>query len=200
MVATQLAARGVKDPRVLEAMGALPRERFVPEDQRLDAYEDHPLPIGFDSTISQPFMVGYMTEKLGLLGPERVLEIGTGSGYQTALLAKLAQDVYSVEIEEDLALRAGALIRELGLRNVHLRIGDGFDGWKEKAPFDRILMTCGVDEPPAALKEQVRVGGWLLAPVGADLRQTLRQYIRLPGGFQTVDWMPVSFLPLRRKR
>jgi len=200
MVEEQILARGIQDPRVLEVMRQVPRERFLPPDQREFAYEDRPLPIGCEATISQPYIVAYMSEKLGLLGPERVLEIGTGSGYQTAVLARLAREVFTIELEEDLAIGAGITLRELGLGNVHLRVGDGLVGWPEMAPFDRIVLTCAVEELPQGLLDQVRVGGWLLAPVGPILRQTLWQVVRLPSGLQTSEWIPVTFVPARRKQ
>jgi protein-L-isoaspartate(D-aspartate) O-methyltransferase len=198
MVEEQLRGRGIKDSRVLECFRLLPRERFVPADRQGEAYEDRPVTIGYEATLSQPYITAYMTERLSLTGGEKVLEVGTGSGFQTALLARLAHEVWSLEIEEDLSLRAGALLHALGFSNVHLKVGDGAEGWADEAPFDRILITCAVRSCPPRLKEQVRVGGWILAPVGGPDRQVLRQFLRLPGGFQETDWLPVMFVPARR--
>ena len=163
-----LRARGIRDERILRAMSSLDRRRFVPPEQVRNAGEDSALPIGFDQTISQPYVVALMTEALGLTGPERVLEIGTGSGYQTAVLAQLAKEVYSVEIVAPLAERAKTLlVDELGLQNVHLRRSDGYRGWPEAAPFDAIVLTAAPERIPDALLAQLAVGGRLVAPVGS---------------------------------
>ena len=173
MIERDLVGRGIKDARVLEVMGSLERELFVPDKVRPQAYEDRPLPIGAGQTISQPYMVALMTELLGLKGSERVLEIGTGSGYQTAVLAKLAAQVYSIEIIPSLSQRAKALLEQLGLDNVRLRVGDGFFGWEEHGRYDAILVTASAPKIPEPLWEQLREGGRLIMPLGQD-RQTQR--------------------------
>lgn len=199
MVAEQIEGRGIMDRRVIEAMRRLPREDFVPPDLREESYADRPLPIGEEATISQPFIVAYMTERLQLMGGEKVLEVGTGSGYQSAVLASIAREVCSVEIDEGLALAAGRRLEGLGLGNVKVRVGDGLAGWPEEAPFDRILLTCGVPSWPPALKAQLRPGGWMLAPIGGEGGQVLRQLVRLPDGFKESEWMAVSFVQARRR-
>ena len=193
MVAEQIEARGVEDERVLEAMRAVPRERFVPKPYVRLAYEDCPLPIGKGQTISQPYIVAYMTSLLELSGGERVLEIGTGSGYQTAILAELAREVYTVEILESLSVRAQGLLAEY--ENIRFRVGDGSEGWFEHAPFDRILVTAAPTTLPAALPAQLRVGGWLVAPVGGK-RQELVKVSRLEDSFRRETKGGVRFVPL----
>jgi protein-L-isoaspartate(D-aspartate) O-methyltransferase len=190
---------GIRDARVLAAIAEIPRSLFVPEDLRDEADDDRPLPIGFGQTISQPFMVAYMTEQLGLEGDERVLEVGTGSGYQTAVLARLAREVWSIEIVPELAARAGELLeRRLGLRNVHLRQGDGAEGWPEAAPFDRILVTAAPREVPEALVDQLAPRGRMVIPVGeAPDVQMLRVVERGNDGADVwADLIPVRFVPL----
>ena len=171
----QLTGRGrnIRDPRVLAAMAAVPREEFVPEDMRRFAYEDGPLVIGDGQTISQPYIVALMTEALGLRGGERVLEVGTGSGYQAAVLAELGCEVYSVERIDSLSQRAGEVLSRLGYSGVHLRLGDGAEGWLEHAPFDAVIVTCAAGAFPDALLEQLRVGGQMVIPVGGqgDIQQ-----------------------------
>jgi protein-L-isoaspartate(D-aspartate) O-methyltransferase len=166
MVATQLRARGIRDERVLAAMGRVPRHRFIREDDVVLAYGDHPIGVGFGQTISQPYIVAYMTEQLALPAAARVLEVGTGSGYQTAILAEIAADVYSIEIVPELAEQAKRLLNELGYRNVHARFGDGYAGWKDAAPFDGIIVTAAPDHLPQPLVDQLAVGGRLAVPVG----------------------------------
>ncbi len=198
-LARALTAMGIRDPRVLAAMSAIPRAAFVPDDLADEADADRPLPIGHGQTISQPFMVAYMTERLGLDGDERVLEVGTGSGYQTAVLAALAGEVWSVEIVPALAARARMLLVErLGLRNVHLRQGDGAEGWPEAAPFDRILVTAAPREVPDALVQQLAAGGRMVIPVGeAPDLQMLRVVERGNDGADVwADLIPVRFVPL----
>lgn len=196
-----LRAAGIRDERVLGAIAQVRRSLFVPEGLREDADADRPLPIGCGQTISQPFVVAYMTERLRLAGDERVLEVGTGSGYQTALLAHLAEEVFSVEIVPELAERARAvLLGRLGLVNVRLRVGDGAAGWPEEAPFDRILVTAAAPEVPAALAAQLAHGGRMILPVGeAHDVQVLRTVDRRPDGtLAEADLLSVRFVPLTR--
>src|SRR5512142_121033 len=202
VLARRLSAMGIRSERVLEAVARIDRARFLPPDVAADPDGDWPLPIGHGQTISQPFMVGYMTERLGLLGGERVLEIGTGSGYQTALLAALAGEVYTVEIVPALAARARALLLdELGLRNVHPRVGDGAAGWPEEAPFDRILVAAAAPDVPPALRAQLVPGGRMILPVGEDpYAQVLRVVDRREDGrYVEVDVMSVRFVPLTHR-
>ncbi|NPB09866.1 MAG: protein-L-isoaspartate(D-aspartate) O-methyltransferase [Thermodesulfobacteria bacterium] len=173
MVQTQIAARGIRDPRVLAAMRKIPRHLFVDEALKDQAYGDYPLPIGEGQTISQPYIVALMTEALELKGPEKVLEIGTGSGYQTALLAELADEVYSIERYPSLAHRAKRLLEKLGYRNVHIKVGDGTKGWPEAAPFDAIIVTAAGPKIPEPLIEQLKDGGRLVMPVGDEWSQYL---------------------------
>lgn len=198
-LAAFLRQSGIRDERVLAAIAQTPRTRFVPESLREDADADRPLPIGCGQTISQPYVVAYMTERLGLAGGERVLEIGTGSGYQTALLALLAEDVYSIEIVPALAERArGILMVELALLNVHLRTGDGARGWPEEAPFDRVIVTAAAPQVPRALVDQLAPGGRMIIPVGEELDvQWLRVLDKGADGANIeTDLLPVRFVPL----
>jgi protein-L-isoaspartate(D-aspartate) O-methyltransferase len=200
-LAAFLRASGIRDERVLAAMAEIPRELFVPERLREAAEGDHPLPIGFGQTISQPYVVAYMTERLRLDGRERVLEVGTGSGYQAAILARLADEVFSIEIVRELAARAReVLTEELGLRNVRLRTGDGARGWPEAAPFDRIMVTAAAPEVPPALVEQLAPGGRMILPVGESPdAQVLRVVDRGNDGVTVeTDLLPVRFVPLTR--
>lgn len=167
MVAEQIACRGVSDPRVLDAMRKVPRHEFVAEGLRHNAYEDHPLPVGSGQTISQPYMVAAMTEALKPGKENRVLEIGTGSGYQAAVLAELARMVYTVEIVQELSLAARRVLHRIGCRNVRFRVGDGHDGWAEFAPFDRIMVTAGAATFPHGLTEQLADRGRIVVPVGS---------------------------------
>jgi len=197
MVEDQLRARGIRDRAVLAAMGRVPRHRFVPEQVRHLAYADGALPIGFDQTISQPYIVAYMTEAAEIGPRERVLEIGTGSGYQAAVLAELARDVYSVEIVPQLAARAESTFRALGYRNVHTRTGDGYAGWKEHAPYHAILVTAAPDHVPPALVEQLAVGGRMVIPVGTG-QQEMRVIRKTNAGVVEETTIPVMFVPLVR--
>ncbi len=173
MVARQLAARGITDPRVLAAMRRVPRERFVPDASRHLAYADSALPIDCGQTISQPYIVALMTQALELSGDERVLEVGTGCGYQTALLAELAADVYTIERHADLSRAARRRLESLGYRGIHYRVGDGTEGWPEEAPFDRIIVTAAAENLPPALWEQLEEGGIVVAPLGGQWSQRL---------------------------
>jgi protein-L-isoaspartate(D-aspartate) O-methyltransferase len=173
MVETQIRRRGVADERVLTAMRKVPRHRFVPEALCAQAYDDHPLPIGEDQTISQPYIVALMTEILELKATDRVLEIGTGSGYQAAVLAELAAQVYSIDRVASLADSAQRLLAALGYKNIHIRVGDGTLGWPEQAPFDAIMVTAGAPKIPRPLTEQLALGGRLVIPVGDRWSQTL---------------------------
>jgi len=202
MVASQIAARGVKDPRVLDAMRAVPRHEFVPLSSREDAYADSPLPIGHGQTISQPYIVALMTELARPSPSDRVLEVGTGSGYQAAVIARLAAKVFSVELVEPLAQSAAAVLRRLGVENVVVRSGDGYLGWPEEAPFDIILVTAAPEEVPAALLAQLRPGGRLVVPVGRvwDVQDLQLIEKDAAGKVTTRSVIPVRFVPLVKKR
>jgi protein-L-isoaspartate(D-aspartate) O-methyltransferase len=195
MVREQIEARGIRDPAVLAAMRAVPRHELVPEAVRDHAYEDRPLPIGHRQTISQPYVVAAMTEALDLSPGERVLEIGTGSGYQAAVLSELSREVFSVEIVAPLAQRARADLARLGYDNVRVRSGDGYRGWPEQAPFDAIVVTAAPDHVPKPLLEQLEVGGRLVIPVG-DTFQELIRITRGADGFERESLFPVRFVPM----
>ncbi|MGF1613856.1 MAG: protein-L-isoaspartate(D-aspartate) O-methyltransferase [Gammaproteobacteria bacterium] len=195
MVATQIAARGVADPRVLEAMGRVPRHEFVPDRSRGLAYVDSPLPIGHGQTISQPFIVAFMTEAARIGPGDRVLEIGTGSGYQAAVLAEVAKQVYSIEILEALGRTAKEKLRSLGYQNVTVRIGDGYQGWPERAPFDAILVTAAPAKVPPPLLEQLKLGGRLVMPVG-NVDQQLIRVTKTHQGERRETLLPVRFVPM----
>jgi protein-L-isoaspartate(D-aspartate) O-methyltransferase len=199
MVESQIRARGLADERVLAAMREVPRHRFVPDSERALAYADRPLPIGWDQTISQPFIVALMCSKLELEPGARVLEVGTGSGYHAAVLSRLAAEVYSIEIVEPLALRAGATLAELGYGNVHVRAGDGYGGWPDAAPFDAIVLTAAPPEIPEPLLDQLAVGGRLVAPVGGGWQQELQVVTRTEDGFERETVAPVRFVPMTGK-
>ncbi|MFP5378485.1 MAG: protein-L-isoaspartate(D-aspartate) O-methyltransferase [Vicinamibacteria bacterium] len=198
MVETQIRARGVRDPRVLAAMRKVPRHRFVPESERGAAYGDHPLPIGHGQTISQPYIVAFMTEALGVGPGAKVLEIGTGSGYQAAVLGEIAGEVYTVEIVSPLAAQAAALLADLGYANVPVRDGDGYAGWPEHAPYDAIMVTAAPEEVPAPLVEQLAVGGRLVIPVGTVEQHLLVYTKQADGRLREEDRMPVRFVPFVR--
>jgi protein-L-isoaspartate(D-aspartate) O-methyltransferase len=197
MIERDLVGRGIRDVRVLEVMGSIERDLFVPEKLRADAYADRPLPIGQGQTLSQPYVVALMTELLNLKGMERVLEIGTGSGYQTTVLGKLAAEVYSIEILPALSKRAKTLLEGLGCDNVHLKVGDGFFGWEEQGPFDAILVTAAAPKIPEILWGQLREGGRLIMPLGAD--RQLQRLVRVTktDGKQVIEEITgVLFVPL----
>jgi protein-L-isoaspartate(D-aspartate) O-methyltransferase len=198
MVAQQLEARGIRNSAVLRAMRATPRHLFVPANVRSLAYEDGPLPIGYQATISQPYIVAWMTELLDVQKKTRVLEIGTGSGYQAAILAQLAAEVYSIEIVPELAKSSAELLSRLGHRNVEVRHGDGYKGWPEKAPFDRIILTAAPPEIPQALIDQLANGGRLVAPVGATVAQELTVVEKnAKGAIRRRTEGGVTFVPMR---
>ncbi len=195
MVKMQLEGRDIEDEVVLAVMRRVPRHRFVPEKWREYAYADHPLPIGEEQTISQPYIVAFMTQALQLKRSDRVLEIGTGSGYQAAVLAELVDSVYTIEIVAVLAERAGKLLRKIGYENIRVRTGDGYLGWPEAAPFDAIMVTAAPDHVPPTLVEQLAEGGHLILPVGGESQQLLR--ISKEGGQTQVDTLfLVRFVPM----
>ncbi len=198
MVRHQIEKRGVKDKRVLEAMRKVPRHEFIPGKYRSKAYSDHPVPIGRRQTISQPYIVAYMTEALALKGTERVLEIGTGSGYQAAVLAELVSEVYSIEIICELEANARKTLERLGYKNVKTTCADGYKGWPEYAPFDAIIITAAPDEIPPPLLEQLKVGGRLIAPVGTYF-QELVICTRTEKGIKRERLLPVRFVPMTGK-
>ena len=195
MVKDQIVSRGTRNPAVLKAMRRVPRHEFIPDPQSSLAYEDQPLPIGYGQTISQPAVVAFMTEALDLSGTEKVLEIGTGSGYQAAVLAEIVAKVFTIEIIEPLAGRAKETLARLGYRNVQVRAGDGGEGWPEEAPFDAIVVTAASDPLPQPLLDQLAIGGRLIAPIGKTL-QTLVLVRRTPGGYERTELLSVLFVPL----
>jgi len=201
MVEQQIQQRGVTNTRVLAAMETIPRDRFVPPEVRSQAYDDIPLAIGFNQTISQPYIVAYMTDVLDVHDSHRVLEIGTGSAYQTAILATLAREVWTIEIVPALAAAATERLRALELANVHVRLGDGHGGWPEQAPFDRIMVTAAPDEIPEPLIEQLAVGGRLVIPVGSQGGpQWMMVVEKSSTGVVRNRTIPVQFVPLTRDR
>ena len=197
MVLEQIERRGVVDPRVLLAMKSVPRHLFVPESFQRSAYEDAPLPIGEGQTISQPYIVAFMSEAIRPLPTDRVLEIGTGSGYQTAVLSCLVRHVFTIEMRPQMVEAARARLQEIGCANVTARVGDGHDGWPEEAPFDAILVTAAPRETPQALLDQLAVGGRLVIPLGT-LDQELVRLTRREGGVDREMLLPVRFVPLTR--
>ncbi|MCK4495385.1 MAG: protein-L-isoaspartate(D-aspartate) O-methyltransferase [Candidatus Aminicenantes bacterium] len=195
MVKTQLVGRGIKDKRVLEAMRKVARHLFIPENMRSYAYNDEPLPIGEGQTISQPYIVAYMTEALQLNGSERVLEIGTGSGYQTAILNEIVKEVFTLELIGSLSVKAQEVLKELKYVNIFFKIGDGTLGWKEHAPYDAIMVTAAPAGVPKALKEQLKMYGKMIIPIGATF-QELVLVIREKKKFKIKKLLPVRFVPL----
>jgi protein-L-isoaspartate(D-aspartate) O-methyltransferase len=196
MVAEQLADRDITDPRVLEVMGRVAREFFVPEELRGHAYEDHPLPIGLDQTISQPYIVALMTQLAQPSSEDRALEVGVGSGYEAAILAGLCKQVYGIEILDELADAARQRLAALGYENVAVRCGDGYQGWPEQAPFDVILVSAAPDHVPPPLIDQLAPGGRLLIPVGGHNQQLLLIQKELDGGVRRSSIAPVQFVPM----
>jgi protein-L-isoaspartate(D-aspartate) O-methyltransferase len=197
MVDGQLRGHGITDPQVLAAMRQVPRHRFVPEDEQAAAYDDRPLPIGFGQTISQPYIVAFMTQALALSPSDVVLEIGTGSGYQAAVLAEIAREVYTIELVPELAERARVTLAAQGYRHVHVRAGDGYRGWPEHAPFPKIIVTAAPEEVPQTLIDQLAIGGTMVVPVGPQWsHQELRILTKTERGVVTERSLPVRFVPM----
>ena len=199
MLAEQVEARGVRDERVLEAMGRVPRELFTDADDRKRAYDDIPIQIGWGQTISQPYMVALICEQAVVRPGDRVLDVGTGSGYQAAVLAELVRDVYTIELLPALARRAKALLDELGYQNIHTREGDGYAGWPDQAPFDKIVVTAAPDTIPQALVDQLAVGGIMVVPVGRG-DQTMNIVRKTEAGVVTRETLAVRFVPMVKGR
>jgi protein-L-isoaspartate(D-aspartate) O-methyltransferase len=199
MVEQQIRQRGVTDPRVLDAMRTVPRERFVPAELRAHAYDDGPLPIGAGQTISQPYIVAYMTEALKVASSHRVLEVGTGSGYQAAVLSHLVREVYGMEIVPELAHQAEVVLRSMNRMNIHIRTGDGNAGWPEEAPFDRVIVTAAPEMIPSPLIDQLAIGGLLVAPVGSqNAPQWMTIVEKTSNGIVERRTIPVQFVPFTR--
>lgn len=200
MVKTQIEARGIHNPLVLKALHTVPRHLFVPPELRNNAYEDRPLPIGYQQTISQPYIVAFMSEAINAQPTDRVLEIGTGCGYQAAILSRICHEVFTIEIVEPLAQQAQKTLTELGYSNIHTKIGDGYEGWPEAAPFDAIIVTAASPKIPPALINQLKMGGRLIMPVGEHLsNQSLIKITKTPNGLLEDHLMPVRFVPLTGK-
>ncbi|HVF70101.1 MAG TPA: protein-L-isoaspartate(D-aspartate) O-methyltransferase [Chthoniobacterales bacterium] len=200
MIERQLRPRGIDDPRVLRAMTKVPREKFVAKALEASAYADRPLPIGFGQTISQPFIVAFMTQELKPKSTDRILEIGTGSGYQAAVLGELVAQVYTIEIVRPLAQRAAVVLNALGYKNVLVKGGDGYKGWPEHAPFDAIIVTAAPDHLPQPLVEQLKEGGRIVIPVGGTVTQQLNVLEKRGGVMKQTAAIPVRFVPLTRDR
>ena len=199
MVKEQIVARGIKDKKVLAACLKVPRHQFVPKELQRHAYQDSPLPIGYDQTISQPYIVALMTELARLSPEDKVLEIGTGSGYQAVILAEIARDVYTIEILEPLAESSRARLKKLGYKDIQVKYGDGYQGWEEFAPYDAIIVTCAPDKVPTALVEQLKVGGRLVIPVGS-LFQELKVFTKTEEGLKEESIIPVRFVPMIKSK
>jgi len=195
MVQAQLESRGIKDRKVLDAMIKIPRHEFIPENMKAYAYQDEPLPIGKGQTISQPYIVAYMTEVLALNGNERVLEIGTGSGYQAAILAEIVKEVFTIEIVSSLSAKAQKVLERLGYKNIYFKVGDGTWGWEENAPYDAILVTAAPAEVPKTLQDQLKIPGRMIIPVGSTF-QELVLIMREKKRFKKKKLLPVRFVPL----
>lgn len=200
MVDNQIIAQGITDKRVIEAMREVPRHLFVRPELAVHAYEDHPLSIGYGQTISEPYIVAFMTEAVDLVPTARVLEIGTGSGYQAAVLGKIVDQVYTVEIIPELAERAAALLKGLGYANVHIEAGDGYDGWPEHAPYDAIIVTCSPSQVPPALVDQLADRGRMIIPINEDGNQELVLLNKKNGRLTQRSILPVLFVPMVRSK
>ena len=196
MVEQQIEARGISDPATLAALRTVPRHEFLPMRLRSEAYADYPLPIGHGQTISQPFIVAFMTEAIRPQPGERILEIGAGSGYQAAILAQMGAEVYTIEIVEPLAEMARQTLERLGYKNAHVKHGDGFRGWPEHAPFDAIIVTCAPDKIPAPLVEQLRDGGRMIIPVGSGMNQELVLLRKKGDKIEKQSVLPVRYVPM----
>ncbi len=196
MIDEQIIARGIKGEKIIEAFLKVERHLFVPEKFRNRAYGDHPLPIGEGQTISQPYIVAFMTHVLNLSRSDKVLEIGTGSGYQAAILGELSDNVFTIEINEPLGRSADRLLKELGYFNVKVKVGDGYKGWKEHAPFDAIIVTCSPTHVPEPLKEQLAEGGRMIIPVGESYDQKLVYIEKVGGKLIRKSELPVRFVPM----
>lgn len=199
MVQRHLVERGIKNPRVLEAFRTVPRHKFLPEKTRRQAYDDESIPIGEGQTITPPYDVAFMTEVLDPKPTDKVFEVGTGSGYQSAILSRLVKEVYSVEIHAKLSTRAAAVHKELGYTNIHTRIGDGYEGWPEAAPFDAIIVTCAPKRIPQPLKDQLKEGGRMIIPLGSRFDQTVHLVIKKNGQFIDKELKPTLFVPMTGK-
>ncbi|MGZ8541419.1 MAG: protein-L-isoaspartate(D-aspartate) O-methyltransferase [Chitinophagaceae bacterium] len=201
MVKSQMENRGIKDPATLAALRKVPRHLFVPKNEMDNAYEDRPLPIGYGQTISQPYMVAYMTEIIKPKPHHRVLEIGTGSGYQAAVLSQIVKEVYSIEIIDTLGSQARKRISQLNYKNITVKTGDGYYGWKEKSPFDAIVVTAAAEHIPPPLIEQLKEGGMMIIPVGSPfMLQQLMLVEKKAGKIRTTSMMPVRFVPFKRSQ
>lgn len=199
MIESQIRRRGISDPRLLQALEKVPRHFFVPVRFQKQAYNDEPLPIGFSQTISQPYIVAYMIDQLQLKGSEKVLEIGTGSGYQTAVLAEMAEKIYSIEIIPELSRHAEKTLSDLRYSNIHFRIGDGHGGWPEEAPFDAIIVSAAPETVPNTLKEQLALGGRMIIPIGEE-QQDLIFLLNAGEKVESFRKIPVRFVPMTGNR
>jgi protein-L-isoaspartate(D-aspartate) O-methyltransferase len=200
MLSVQIAGRGIVDERILDAMRTIPRHLFVPKESQQNAYEDFPLPIGYQQTISQPYIVAFMTNMLDLQGNEQVLEVGTGSGYQAAVLSLLVKKVHTLERIPELAERARQTLQELGIKNVEVHVGDGSLGWPQDAPYQAILVTAAAPAAPQALLDQLDSGARMIIPVGGQFQQVLELWRREKEGLKSEAILPVAFVPLKGKQ
>jgi protein-L-isoaspartate(D-aspartate) O-methyltransferase len=199
MVETQISTRDIKNKQILDAMLKVERHLFIPKKLRREAYKDHPVPIGYNQTISQPYIVAYMSEKLDIQAKHKVLEIGTGCGYQTAILCELAKQVYTVELVEELAVRAGKILHGLNYNNFKLKIDDAHQGWKEHAPYHRIIVTCAPSHIPEQLMEQLAENGKMIIPYGQKFSQELVLIKKQGGKLTQKHILPVRFVPMKNK-